>query len=335
MQSTRSSVWTSCLISLLIVLLSTSLAVAAPVLDLKITLDHTNSAFSFLGKQVYTANEGIIISANVTLDGNASANLAAIEIDSPSLNSFLIRTVKTGNVSKMYFRVKFLDMYTCNQYGNPKTVFNAGESVWVNFTMQNIDTITHTVLVGMYAQASDNTPLYAYYPDAENVSAGSTIQHLASLPTPPDAPTGQAEVFMSLFTDFPVNGGYAYCPEQAANFSIGTSTPAMPPQPDYVNMTFNLPKRNVKLGNYTVHAATNFEVLQTRTDTKQFMVILLGDINNDHVINMKDIAFCVSLFQTTPSSPNWNAAADVNKDGVVNMRDIGMLVSFFTFSAIP
>ena len=335
MQSTRPLLFAICLISLFVLLLSSGLVLSAPVLDIKITVGHINSALSFLGSQVYTVNEGIVVSSNITLDGNASANLAAIEIDSPAGNSCLIRTVKTGNVSKMYFRVKFVDMYTCNQYGTPQTVFQAGNSIWVNFTIQNIDVIMHTVIVGMYSQGSDSTALYAYYPEGENISAGSMIQHLASFPTSPDAPTGQGEVFLSLFTDLPVNGGYAYCPEQAANFSLGTSTPAMIPQPDYVNMTFNLPKKNVKLGNYTIHAATNFEVLQTRTDTKQFKVILLGDINNDYVINMKDIAICVSVFQTTPASPKWNPAADVNKDGVVNMRDIGMLVSFFTESAIP
>jgi hypothetical protein len=335
MHSVRPLLFAAVLISLFVLLFSSGLVLAAPVLDLRITVSHVNSSLSFLGSQVYTANEGIVVTSNITLDGIASANLAAIEVDSPAGNSCLIRTVKTGNVSKMYFRVQFVDMYTCNQYGTPKTVFNLGESVWVNFTIQNIDVITHMVIVGMYSQGSDNTPLYAYYPEGENISAGSSVQHLVYFPTSPDAPTGQGEVFLSLFTDLPANSGYAYCPEQAANFSLVTSTPAMAPQPDYVNMTFSLPRKNVKLGNYTIHAATNFEVLQTRTDTKQFKVILLGDINNDNLINMRDIAICVSVFQTTPASPNWNPAADVNKDGMVNMRDIGMLVSFFTESAIP
>jgi hypothetical protein len=102
------------------------------------------------------------------------------------------------------------------------------------------------------------------------------------------------------------------------------------------NMTFNLPKKNVKLGNYTIYAATYLdEGYQTETDTEQFTVILLGDINKDYVINMKDIATDILLFQTTPSSPNWNPDADINKDGVVNMRDIAALVHFFGNSAIP
>jgi hypothetical protein len=42
-----------------------------------------------------------------------------------------------------------------------------------------------------------------------------------------------------------------------------------------------------------------------------------------------------SAFLTTPSSSNWNPLADVNNDGVVNMRDIALLVSTFANTAIP
>ena len=100
-------------------------------------------------------------------------------------------------------------------------------------------------------------------------------------------------------------------------------------------MTFSLPKKNVKLGNYTIYAVTNFNVVQTSTDTEQFAVVLLGDVNKDYIVNMKDIATDVLLFRTTPSSPNWNPNADINEDGVVDMRDIAALVQFFGNSAVP
>lgn len=49
----------------------------------------------------------------------------------------------------------------------------------------------------------------------------------------------------------------------------------------------------------------------------------------DGVDNMKDIAYLVSLFNTRPSSANWNPNADVNGDGVCNMRDIAIAVIYF------
>ena len=37
---------------------------------------------------------------------------------------------------------------------------------------------------------------------------------------------------------------------------------------------------------------------------------------------MRDIKYIISLFNTTPISPNWNPNADINNDGIVNMRDV-------------
>jgi hypothetical protein len=155
------------------------------------------------------------------------------------------------------------------------------------------------------------------------------------MPIPSSASTGQARIFASLFTDSPTNSGYAYCPEQTANFSIRSSTPILPQQPEYYRMTFNLPRKECKLGNYTIHAVTNYNVIQTAVDNAQIKVILLGDIYNDNLINMRDISAAILVFNTTPSSPNWNPVADVNNDGTVNMRDISILVQTFQNSAIP
>ena len=54
-----------------------------------------------------------------------------------------------------------------------------------------------------------------------------------------------------------------------------------------------------------------------------------GDVNMDGTVNMRDIALLVILFNTRPSSPNWNPNADVNSDGIVNMRDIAVALVHF------
>jgi hypothetical protein len=305
--------------------LAVHVAIAVPVLQIKVILD----------KQTHNVGEQINIATNITLDGNSTANLAAIEMISPYGNACLLRTIETGNVSRMYFRVQILDVYTCDQNGNRWSLFNPGDIAYVNVTIRNVDVVTKHVLFALYVQSGANTPLYAYYPGQVDIGAGSTIQNIFPLLLPDDSRSGLARIFASLFTDTPVNGGNAYCPEKTAEFSITTSTPSIPQQPDYNNFTFILPNRNAKLGNYTIYAVTNFNVIQTAQDIKQFKVILVGDVNKDNVVNMKDIAIAISLFQTTPSSGNWNPNADVNNDGVVNMRDIAMLVAFFGNSGIP
>jgi len=60
-----------------------------------------------------------------------------------------------------------------------------------------------------------------------------------------------------------------------------------------------------------------------------------GDISGsspgiyDGVVNMKDIAYMVGLFNTRPSSPNWRTNADINNDGICNMRDIAIAIYYF------
>jgi len=49
----------------------------------------------------------------------------------------------------------------------------------------------------------------------------------------------------------------------------------------------------------------------------------------DGIVNMKDIAYLVSLYQTKLNKPNWNPNADVNNDGVVDMKDIAIAVYYF------
>jgi hypothetical protein len=311
------------------------ISVAAPVLQISISVNRSDPSYGFLGNQVYSVGEAMTIFANVTLDGAAAGNLAAIELDSPYGNPSLIRTVETGNVSRMYFRVVILNFYTCSQTGQPQTLFNPGDTVNVNVTVENIDYILHHVKLGLCSQASDKTSLNAYYPGDVDLGPQGTVSYIVGFLIAGDAPAGQARVFASLFTDYPASGGYAYCPERAANFSIGASTPAIPPEPEYNSIAFSLPRKNMKLGNCTVFATTNFYQLQTATATKQFTVILLGDVNKDYVVNMKDVAVCIQLFQTTPNSPNWNPDADVNKDGIINMKDIALVVRLFQNNAIP
>jgi hypothetical protein len=49
----------------------------------------------------------------------------------------------------------------------------------------------------------------------------------------------------------------------------------------------------------------------------------------DGICNMRDINYVIMLFNTKPSSPNWDPNADVNNDGVCNMRDIQIAILNF------
>jgi hypothetical protein len=53
------------------------------------------------------------------------------------------------------------------------------------------------------------------------------------------------------------------------------------------------------------------------------------DLNQDGVVDMKDIVYVTIRFNTVPSSPNWDPKADVNNDGVVNFRDLQIVIYNF------
>jgi hypothetical protein len=60
-----------------------------------------------------------------------------------------------------------------------------------------------------------------------------------------------------------------------------------------------------------------------------------GDVSSstqgvyDMKCDMKDIAYLVILFNTKPTSPNWNPNADVDNNGVVSMKDIAIAILNF------
>jgi hypothetical protein len=60
-----------------------------------------------------------------------------------------------------------------------------------------------------------------------------------------------------------------------------------------------------------------------------------GDVSSiilgiyDGTVNMRDINYLILLFNTRPSSLNWNPNADINDDGVCNMRDIQIAILNF------
>jgi len=58
-------------------------------------------------------------------------------------------------------------------------------------------------------------------------------------------------------------------------------------------------------------------------------VRIIGDVNGDGRVDLKDLALVARAFGSTPTSPNWNPTADINGDGLVNMKDIDLVARNF------
>jgi outer membrane protein assembly factor BamB len=224
-----------------------------------------------LNKQLFDVGETIIITGNVTLDGVLkNDSLVAIQLDFPNGNNFLFRTVETGNVSGGYWKVRILDLYTADSLLNKKTLFNRGDWVYVNLTIENVDVTAHYVLATFYIQCSDSTPLPVFTTTLD-IDGKQIIRIYKSFMIPTDDPIGEARIYASLFSDLPANIGTPYCPEEEATFYVNSTTPSMPPQPDLFNVTFALPVKDLLRGNYTVYATTKY-ITATSIEIKQFTV---------------------------------------------------------------
>jgi hypothetical protein len=58
-------------------------------------------------------------------------------------------------------------------------------------------------------------------------------------------------------------------------------------------------------------------------------VSLVGDINSDGKVDMKDIGYVARRFMCRPGDPLWDPIADINSDGKIDMKDIGTVARHF------
>jgi hypothetical protein len=56
---------------------------------------------------------------------------------------------------------------------------------------------------------------------------------------------------------------------------------------------------------------------------------ILGDINDDRKVDMKDVSYVARRFMCSPSDLLWDSVADINGDGKIDMRDISTVARHF------
>ena len=253
----------------------------SPVLDLQIATD----------KQMYNVGDSVTITGNVTLDGVLqNSTLVGVEVADPFGNPYLIRTVDSGNVSNQSWYLEIVDLYTCDGQLNRQTVFSRGtRDAYLNVTVRNNNPVnTYHIVGGAYVQSSNNTSLQAFFPFETYIGANATAKFLQSFSIPDDAPTGQARLFASVFSDMPVFGGYPLCPERSINISIESPTPQMPQPPQHFNVTFDFPLADVILGHYAVYGNAYYQP-QLVSRMKLFTVIRIRDISVTNVTSVKTL----------------------------------------------
>ena len=261
--------------------------------------------------------------------------VVGVEVTTPVGQPLILRTLPTGSITSQNWHVNFTQFYPCNANGVPQYSFQSGETVYVYAQWENFDTaFAHTVLCAITSYDVNSVPIgHQFF--SNSLTPGSTESVTAMIQT---STVGNVTLYASLFSDFPQNGGYPYCPERNATISIGPPTSKSPFESSsggVYNFSFELPSSGIPLGNYTVYATTNLNAPEAHAT---FTLILAGDINGDGIVDIFDAILLARAFdshsanydyQGEPASPNWNPNADLNHDGVVDIFDAIILSANF------
>jgi len=327
------------------------LLICATLISILIFLPHVEAqAFKVsvnTDKQLYSLGNSVHTYGNLVLSGNpVTDGQVAVQINDPQGNVFILRTIPTGQSVLPPFMVEILDVYPSDLYGNPKSSFSRGTFAFFAVNVRNNDQITErTATISINVYYATGVPFDCFYISYTIYPATTQTIITPSIPIPSDAPTGTARAYADAFTDLLSEGGYAYSPEKNATFSITaggagslgidtnsaknekTSVQALSTEGGY-DLIFRLPSKEGLLGNYTVYVHSYYQGNHATNQTS-FRVTLLGDVNHDCKVDMKDIGIVVKAFGSVPGDLRWNPNADINGDGKVDMKDIGIVVADF------
>jgi hypothetical protein len=318
------------LLFVLLISLFTKIAVAA-TLKLDIQTDKTS----------YDLEETVTIYGNLTKDGLiVQDGFVAIQIRDPFCRTVLLRTPVTGSGPTAPVLVELLEIFPCDDVGNPKYSFARGDYLGLKATVRNNASSQHVVVIA-YIQFSNDVPFTTYTIFNQTIESGKTVSKFVHpvAKIPAGAPTGITKIFGNTLTDLPENSGYPLCPEKITSFNIRTSTSSSASGiTQEANMaisgSFNLSmslEGNGLLGDFTVYATSlyGYPIPQPAANQTIFKVILLADINGDGKVDMVDLWLVAKAFGSYPGYPNWNPQADVDGNGKVDMIDIWIVAKSF------
>jgi len=119
-----------------------------------------------------------------------------------------------------------------------------------------------------------------------------------------------------------------------ANQQIGTMTTDLSPN-ETKTLTFVWNTLGVQhCHNYTITALANIQFDSNTTNnvkegTIRIKVRIMGDINGDGKVDMKDIAIAASAFGSYPSHSKWNPDADIDENDKIDLKDIALIAKHF------
>ena len=289
-----------------------------------------------ISKPIYGIGDQANIWGNVTLEGAIVGNaLVAVQVNNPNGTPVILRTRYTQS-TPVTTEIDILGVTPCDANARAKNWFKRGEENFAYFRIQleNFGTLPKYAEIALNIFDVRNVAFEALIVFKGLLPAGLT-ELLISEPLPQDIPLGTAAIYVSALTALPSNGGYAYCPEKSAVFSIADSavdpTPITEPPPTgNYNLRFLIDNyariRNFRPGLYNVTVTSKLQTL-TANATRIFEVILTADINRDGAVDIYDAILLANAYGAAPGNPRWNMNADINDDDLVDIYDAIILAN--------
>ena len=121
----------------------------------------------------------------------------------------------------------------------------------------------------------------------------------------------------------------AYATNVTGSYVIGEQQTTLNPA-ENVTLTFTWSTAGFAYGNYTISAVADTVSGETSTGDNTFVdgvvtVVLAGDLNDDGIVDYRDINRVARMFGKTLGSPQWDPNSDIVEDGIIDYRDINVL----------
>jgi len=182
---------------------------------------------------------------------------------------------------------------------------------------------------------SNGVPISIDYQRTPLVIAHSSfVEGHTNFIIPSSAHYGTAYAFVNVLSDLPSNGGLPYGLEYVFQFTItgatafsGTPTTSSSLNGNY-QFSYRIPK-TAATGEYTAYTTSNY-LGTTGSKSTTFQVQLYGDIDNNNVLNFKDVTLFVTYYMAYYSSSHtYTQAIDFNGDGKINFNDVTTFVHYY------
>lgn len=290
--------------------------------------------------QIYGLSDTVTVSGNLTFNENpVSDGIVALEVRDPADLFFSFRTVQTGSITPTNCLINFTQLYPSDSNGSPQYTFSTGSSLCIFFDAKNYDSKSHHVTIAITVYSPTNVPIGAWIPISKTLEPDETIAgFFFATGIYSDFEPGTYTIYANAYSNLPRDFGYPYCPEKTATFTVTgttggggvTKAQIIYTEGTYIS-AFKLPRigRN---GTYTIYASSHYQG-KTAYSSMGFPVVLIGDVNDDGIVEMMDFFYTSLAFGSTPEDPNWNEKCDMypwpEGDNCIELMDFYILSQHF------